>query len=92
MTPPRDVEDAAPYNGNTETFPQLQTGAAAWGQAALRPTRKYLLTRGTSRTPPPTSFVMSFPPSVGAGFLPSGPYPNITNKKVVPTIHRQHDL
>ena len=25
----RGVEDAAPYNGNTETFPQPQTGAAA---------------------------------------------------------------
>ena len=37
--------------------------------------------RGASRTPLPTSFVMSFPPSVGTGFLPSGPYPNITNKK-----------
>ena len=25
----RGVEDAAPYNGNTETFPQPQTGTAA---------------------------------------------------------------
>ena len=25
----RGVEDAAPYNGNQETFPQPQTGAAA---------------------------------------------------------------
>ena len=25
----RGVEDAAPYNGNKETFPQPQTGAAA---------------------------------------------------------------
>ena len=25
----RGVEDAAPYNGNTETFPRPQTGAAA---------------------------------------------------------------
>ena len=29
MPGPRGVEDAAPYNGNTETFPQSQTGAAA---------------------------------------------------------------
>ena len=29
MPPPRGVEDAASYNGNTETFPQPQTGAAA---------------------------------------------------------------
>ena len=25
----RGVEDAAPYNGNKETFPRPQTGAAA---------------------------------------------------------------
>lgn len=29
MPGPRDVEGAAPYSGNTETFPQPQTGAAA---------------------------------------------------------------
>ena len=29
MPGPRGVEDAAHYNGNTETFPQPQTGAAA---------------------------------------------------------------
>ena len=29
MPGPRGVEDAAPDNGNTETFPQPQTGAAA---------------------------------------------------------------
>lgn len=29
MPGPRGVEDAAPCNGNTETFPQPQTGAAA---------------------------------------------------------------
>ena len=29
MPGPRGVEDAAPYNGNTETFQQPQTGAAA---------------------------------------------------------------
>ena len=29
MPGPRGVEDAAPYNGNTEAFPQPQTGAAA---------------------------------------------------------------
>ena len=29
MPGPRGVEDAAPSNGNTETFPQPQTGAAA---------------------------------------------------------------
>ena len=28
MPGPRDVEAAAPYNGNTETFSQPQTGAA----------------------------------------------------------------
>ena len=27
--PPRGVGDAAPYSGNTETFPQPQTGTAA---------------------------------------------------------------
>ena len=37
--------------------------------------------RGASGTPPPTSFVTSFPPSIGEGFLPPGPYPGITNKK-----------
>jgi len=29
MPGPRGVEDATPHNGNTETFPQPQTGAAA---------------------------------------------------------------
>lgn len=29
MPGPRGVEDAALYSGNTETFPQPQTGAAA---------------------------------------------------------------
>lgn len=29
MPGPRGVEDVAPYNCNTETFPQPQTGAAA---------------------------------------------------------------
>ena len=29
MPGPRGVEDAAPYNGNTETFPQPQPSAAA---------------------------------------------------------------
>ena len=29
MPGPRGVEDAAPYNGNPETFPRQQTGAAA---------------------------------------------------------------
>lgn len=29
MPGPRGVEDVAPYNGNTETFPQPQTGTAA---------------------------------------------------------------
>ncbi len=29
MPGPWGIEDAAPYNGNTETFPQPQTGAAA---------------------------------------------------------------
>ena len=29
MPGPRGVGDAAPYNGNTETFPQPQTGTAA---------------------------------------------------------------
>ena len=29
MPCPRGVEDATSYNGNTETFPQPQTGAAA---------------------------------------------------------------
>ena len=29
MPGPRGGEDAAPYNGNTETFSQPQTGAAA---------------------------------------------------------------
>ena len=29
MPGPQGVEDAAPYNGNTETFSQPQTGAAA---------------------------------------------------------------
>ena len=29
MPGPRGVEDAGPYNGKTETFPQPQTGAAA---------------------------------------------------------------
>ena len=28
MPGPRGVEDTAPYNGNTETFSQPQTGAA----------------------------------------------------------------
>ena len=28
MPGPRGVEDAAPYNGSTETFQQPQTGAA----------------------------------------------------------------
>ena len=29
MPGPRGVEDAAPYNGNKETFPRPQTGAEA---------------------------------------------------------------
>ena len=65
------LPDFAPLNrGPTLTTPHLR--GSHYGTTVRH---------GASRTPLPTSFVMSFPPSVGAGFLPSGPYPNITNKK-----------
>ena len=48
-------------------FPPPQTSTAARGLAALHRTREGLLTRGASRTPPPTIVAANSPAFVGAG-------------------------